>query len=141
MSVGKIALSVADKDCYPLTLVAAINCVTKFHRGAKITTSPPPTNTHHTSLSAAEVPSSKEKGPSKKDKRRQKSADKTPNSNVTTTDKPTKDKSKITCYNCGKLGHYASKEERQRPANTPNSLHLCRSRGRGVLLHHIWSII
>ena len=61
-----------------------------------------------TSLSAAEVPSSKEEGPSKKDKRRQKSADKTPNSNVTTNDKPTKDKSKITCYNCGKLGHYAS---------------------------------
>ena len=37
------SLAAADKDCYPLTLVAAINCVTKFHRGAKITTSPPPT--------------------------------------------------------------------------------------------------
>ena len=101
------SLAVADKDCYPLTLVAAINCVTKFHRGAKISTSPPPTNNHHTSLSAAETPSSKEKAPPKKEKRRQKPKDKTP-SNVTTTDKPSKDKAKITCYNCGKSGHYAS---------------------------------
>jgi Zinc knuckle len=100
-------LAVSDNDVYPLTLVAAINCVTKFHRGAKITTSPPPTNIHHTSLSAAEVSSSAKKRPTKKDPRHQKSEKKTPTDRVIS-DKPTKDKSKITCYNCGKLGHYSS---------------------------------
>ena len=101
------SLAVADKDVYPITLVAAINCVTKFHRGAKITTSSTPTNIHHTSLSAAEIPSSTKKRPTKQESRQQKSRDKTPNDSVIS-DKPSKDKSKITCYNCGKLGHYAS---------------------------------
>ena len=101
------SLAVADKDVYPLTLVAAINCVTKFHRGAKITTSPPPTNIHHTSLSATEVPSPAKRKSAKKEPRQQKPKDKTPTDRVTF-DKPTKDKTKITCYNCGKLGHYSS---------------------------------
>ena len=102
------SLAVADKDVYPLTLVAAINCVTKFHRGAKITSTPPSTD-HHTSLSTAETPPSANKKRTKKEQRQQRPTDKKPSETVTTTnDKPSKDKSKVTCYNCGKLGHYAS---------------------------------
>jgi Zinc knuckle len=101
------SLAVAGNDFYSLTLVEAINCVTKFHRGAKITASSPPTNIHHSSLSAAEVSIPAKRRPTKKNPRHEKSEKKTPTDRVIS-DKPTKDKSKITCYNCGKLGHYSS---------------------------------
>jgi hypothetical protein len=48
------SLTVTGVDIYPATLVAAINSVTKFHRGTKAPQSKPPSGTMYTTLAALE---------------------------------------------------------------------------------------
>jgi hypothetical protein len=48
------SLTVTGVDIYPVTLVAAINSVTKFHRGTKVSQPTTPSTTVYTSLAAVE---------------------------------------------------------------------------------------
>ena len=98
------SLSVAKTDVYPTTLVSAINCVTKFHRGAKVAAITAPVAAFHTSLPVIEDPRNGKKKPNRREPR---SGKKEAPSSPPDTEKP-RDKSKITCYTCGKMGHYSS---------------------------------
>ena len=101
------SLAVSNSDVYPTTLVSAINCVTKFHRGAKVAAPTLPTTTFHTSLLTVEEHRNVRKKGTRKDPKQPRKDKTAPDSERASPEKP-KDKSKITCYTCGKLGHYSS---------------------------------
>jgi hypothetical protein len=63
------SLTVTGTDIYPITLVAAINSVTKFHRGAKSVNPQNPSGTVYTTLAAFEDDKSKGKPRGGRDKK------------------------------------------------------------------------
>jgi Zinc knuckle len=104
-------------DIYPVTLVAAINSVTKFHRGTKVSQPTTPSATVYTSLAAVE---DKTKGKPRGGRDKKPKSEKgKPNPDSNLGGGKDKDwKSKIKCHNCGKLGHL-KKECRGKKKDTP----------------------
>jgi hypothetical protein len=111
------SLTVTGVNIYSVTLVAAINSVTKFHRGTKASQPTILSGTAYTSLAAAE---DKTKGKPRggRDKK-PKSGKGKPNPDSNLGVEKEKDwKSKIKCHNCGKLG-YLKEECRGKKKDTP----------------------
>lgn len=102
------ALSVSKVDVAPKTLVDAINCVTKFHRGEKVTATSATSHITQTFLQAIEEtkPPPKNKGKKDPKKNRDKKA-KPAIESKPGTDKGNDSKTKAKCSNCGKIGHFA----------------------------------
>jgi Zinc knuckle len=100
-------------DIYPATLVAAINSVTKFHRGTKATQATNPSGTTYTALAALEDEKPKGKPRAGRDRKPKSDKDK-PTSDPNPLVEKDKDwKSKVKCHNCGKLGHMSAEGRRK----------------------------
>lgn len=99
------SLTVTGTDIYPATLVEAINSATKFHRGVKTVKPSSPSGTVYTSLVALEGEKSKGKPRDGKNKKYKGGKGKSIPESTPGGEKDADWKSKVTCHNCGKLGH------------------------------------
>ena len=132
------ALSVSKVDVAPKTLVDAINCVTKFHRGEKVTATSATSHINQTSLQAIEEAKPPPKNKGKKDPKKSRDKKAKPGSeNKPGTDKGNDSKTKAKCFNCGKIGHFAVDcRSKKKDSSSPPPAHTASVRVSAAAMEH-----